>query len=117
MPYDELRSYASIDDAITFKHDHDHLIGKIFEIDSNSNVTVLLFLQVTAEVLNRYSLPRVTETESPVASKSGMAEVFLSERRLVINRASIIDVAFIVPLQEVEGGSFHLAGARNTYYI
>jgi hypothetical protein len=72
-------------------------------------------VQVTAEVLIRYSLPSVTDSESPVAMKSGMAEVFFSERRLVINIASIIDVAFIVPLQEVGGRSFHLAGARNTY--
>ena len=117
MPYDELRSNASIDDAVIFKGDHDSLIGKIFEINSNNSITVILFLQMSAELLIRHSLPSITNSESPVATKSGMVEVFLSGTRLVIDRASIIDIAFIVPLHEVEGGLFHLAGARNTYFI
>ena len=117
MPYDELRSNASIDDAVIFKGDHDSLIGKIFEINSNNNITVILLLQMSAELLIRHSLPSKTNSESPVATKSGMVEVFLSATRLVIDRASIIDIAFIVPLHEVEGGLFHLAGARNTYFI
>lgn len=34
-----------------------------------------------------------------------------------ILRSSIVDVALILPLVEVESGLFHLTGALNTYFI
>lgn len=117
MPHDHLRIYLSIDDAVIFEDDESHLIGKIVDIGANNKVTVLLFAVVTEELLTHYSLARITATESPRAMKSGMEEVMLSESRLEIDRSKVIDVAFILLLHEVEGGLFHLTGARNTFFI
>jgi hypothetical protein len=46
-----------------------------------------------------------------------MVELMETEEVWKIHRSTITDLAFIIPLHEVESRLFHLAGARNTYFI
>jgi hypothetical protein len=112
-----LRVIVSLDDAIIFNRNNDTAIGKIIKVHGDSWVSVCLFTPITAELLILHSLSAITADESPFAVKSGMVEVIQSSIILKIPRSSIVDLAFIVPLGEVESGLFHLTGAVNTYFI
>jgi hypothetical protein len=46
-----------------------------------------------------------------------MLEVYLTSEEIYVERAVVQDVAFILSVEEVESGMFHLAGAANTFFI
>ena len=54
---------------------------------------------------------------APFAVKSAMNEVVRMTTVLSVSRGDINDVAFVIPLHEVEGGNVNLAGASNTFFI
>ncbi len=113
-----LRTYLSLDDGIILKHNNnDRAIGKIVKSHGDDKVSACLFSQVSSEILNHHSLSAVTDAEAPFALKSGMVEVIQTPTIIKIPRSSIVDLAFIVPLVEVESGLFHLTGAINTFFI
>lgn len=117
MPYAHLRYHTSLDDVVLINYNNSRSIGKIVATEQSDKVIVLRFTELTPELLVHYSLSTVTDEEAPFAIKSGMVEVIQTNTRLLIDRSSIIDIAFIIPLQEVECGLFHLTGARNSYFI
>jgi hypothetical protein len=51
-----------------------------------------------------------------MASLSSIEEVVAVEERQVVQRDYINDVAFILPLAEVESGLFYMSGASNTFF-
>jgi hypothetical protein len=65
----------------------------------------------------RHSLPPVTEANFPFSVKSGMIEIFEIPTIIKTCWPSILEIAFIIPLAEVESGFFHLTEARNTLFI
>jgi hypothetical protein len=112
-----VRSITSIDDVVVFERNNNNDIGKIIEGHSNDRVSVVTFKPLTPELLLQHSLPAVTVDDSPFAVKSEMVEVFQTATIMEIRRSSIIDFAFILPLQDVESGLCHLTGALNTFFI
>ncbi len=46
-----------------------------------------------------------------------MQEVYQSSDEIYVKRSTIIDVAFIILLAEVESGMFFLSGVENTFCI
>jgi hypothetical protein len=46
-----------------------------------------------------------------------MVEVHQTNIEISFNCSSIVDIAFIVSLQEVESGMFYISGAENTFFI
>jgi len=118
MVYDDLRTYSSKDDVVIFQHVDQQLIGEIIGLDEpNNGVRVRLFSRLTSELLLRYELPSTTTAEAPFTTKSGMVEVMRTGTTMVIGRSSIIDIAFVIPLVEIEGGFIHLTGAANMFFI
>jgi hypothetical protein len=68
------------------------------------SLVVLLFNMASSEI-------------SPMVYYRNIVEVLASTTdRLSINRQSIVDIIFIVPIMEVESGLFHIAGLKVTYF-
>ena len=118
MVYDDLRMCSSKDDVVIFQHDDQQLIGEIIGLDEpNNSVKVRLFSRLTSELLQHYELPSTTTAETPLATKSRIVEVMRMGTTKVNDKNSIIDIEFVIPLVEVEGGFIHLTGAANMFFI
>jgi hypothetical protein len=64
--------HITIDDVVLFNNNNVHSIGKIVGLKNNNEVSVVMFMEVTAKVLVRYSLYIVTKAEAPfVCYQSG----------------------------------------------
>jgi len=111
-----LRDHLSVGNGVIVKNINKMDVGKIVKAHGDGRVSVSLFSYVTSALILRHSLAPVTETESPLATKSGMVEVILMQNTIKITRSSIVDITFIVPLGELESGFFHLTGAVNTFF-
>jgi hypothetical protein len=105
---------SSLNDAVIFDNNNMTEVGRIVELHGHNRVSVEI---LSRELLTQYSLPCVTVVDYPCAVKSGMVELIEIAEVLNIHRSTITDLAFIVPLHEVESGLFHLSGANNTFYI
>jgi hypothetical protein len=108
---------SSVEDSVVFMHDNVSIIGRKVKVHGSNKESVAIFKNVTPEMLLHYSLPTITVGTSPLAMKSSMAELFHTAEVWKIYRSAITDLAFIIPLYEVESGLFHLSGAQNTYFI
>jgi hypothetical protein len=64
-----------------------------------------------------YSLPPITIAAYPVASQAHMLEVVSQDISVNVERASIFDIAHVVPLLEVESGLFNMSGSYNSFFI
>jgi hypothetical protein len=76
---------------------------------------VVLFKTLSEELLMQYSLLSITTADYPCAVQSGMVELIEIAEVQNMCRSNIYDLAFIVPLHEVETGLFQLSGAQNTF--
>ena len=86
MPYPHLRCHTSLDDVVLINYNNNHSIGKIVAHEQSDKVVMLLFAELTPELLVRYSLSAVTDEEAPYAIKAGMVKVILTDIRLTIGR-------------------------------
>jgi len=108
---------SSVEDSAVFMHDNVSIIGRKVKVHGSNKESVAIFKNVTPEMLLHYSLPTITVGTSSLAMKSSMAKLFHTTEVWKIYRSAITDLAFIIPLYEVESGLFHLSGAQNTYFI
>jgi hypothetical protein len=69
-----------------------------------------------SETLRCFYICPVTVEEFPLASQDGMIEVYQSGDEINLVQFAILDIAFIVPLEEVGSGLFFLSGADNVYF-
>jgi hypothetical protein len=67
--------------------------------------------------LQQFFIAPITSQECPLASQDDMVEVYQMNTEISFNCSSIVDIAFIVSLQEVESGMFYISGAENTFFI
>ncbi|MFN9978296.1 MAG: hypothetical protein ACK53Y_00200, partial [bacterium] len=85
----------------------DLAVGKI--VGGGGNILqVAVFTRMTSEILLQYSLPPITTALYPTASLAHMIEVVLVDCSVSILRPSVYDVAYVVPLSEVESGLFNM---------
>jgi hypothetical protein len=123
---ENLRLHVGIDDYILFRPSNtmhslrrvrdDVVVGRIVGSTSDA-VEVSVFETMTSVLLQHYSLPPVTSAVFPMASQSCMLEVVAQEARVSVARSNICDVAFVIPIYEVESGLFHLSGSYNSFFI
>jgi len=52
-----------------------------------------------------------------VASQGHMEEVVAQDIFVDVMHSAIIDIAYVVPLPELESGLFHRSGASNCFFI
>ena len=72
---------------------------------------------MTSEILQHFKLRAINSTDYPLASQDNISEVYQTSEEIIIDRPVIMDVAFIVPILEVESGLFYLSGAENTFCV
>jgi hypothetical protein len=115
--FSELQRCISVGDYIKFSNETYPMgLGEV--VDGNiENVKVKIFLPIDSATLRSYSLPPLDPITYPLASQDEMVEVYQTVTYASIPRCNINDIAFIVPISEVESGRFFLSGARNTYVI
>jgi hypothetical protein len=94
----------------------DLAVGKI--VGGGGNILqVAVFTRTTSEILLQYLLPPITTALYPTASLAHMIEVVLVDCSVSILRPSVYDVAYVVPLSEVESGLFNMSGCYNCFYM
>jgi hypothetical protein len=92
-------------------------LGEVVHIGASSDLIVKKFRLLSSEILQKYSLCPLSAVHYPMACQDNLVEVFHTQDTECIDRSTIIDVAFIVPAQEVESGRFFLSGAGNVFII
>jgi hypothetical protein len=109
---------AQVGDCVKFtrQSSHDDGIGEITH-SSPTKVKVKLFRSMSSAILQQYSLRSINAIDFPLAFQDNLLEVYKSSDEIYIDRSAIIDLAFIVPMAEVESGMFFLSGAENTFCI
>jgi len=66
--------------------------------------------------LQQFSLPLISSESFPMASQSHMIEVVGQDTYVEVERAEVHDIAFILPIFEVESGWFHMSGSCNSFF-
>jgi len=116
----ELQQHVSVGDYVKFYHPHCQFttpgFGEIVK-DVSDRILVKLFNFMSSAILQSYFLPPVNARDYPLASQDELLEVYQTSDELWIPRRDIIDVIFVVPIQEVESGRFFLSCAENTFVI
>jgi hypothetical protein len=96
----------------------DVAVGKVINGAVGGNCCeVQVYLRMTSDFLQRHSLPPVTTANFPLSSQSAVMEVVSHDVTDRIDRDSIVDVAFVVPLAEAESGLYNLSWSYNSFLI
>jgi hypothetical protein len=93
-----------------------YCVGIIIGYDGNLFQVRVLY-PMTSECLKRFSLPPISTAAYPLASASNMVELVLQDTVVSVDRSNVVDIAFVLPLFEVESGLFHMSGSYNSYFI
>jgi hypothetical protein len=72
---------------------------------------------MTSQILQHYSLPPITKAEFAMASQGHMQKVVAQDTVVNVTKAAIINIAYVVPLAELESGLFNMCGATNSFFI
>jgi hypothetical protein len=118
-----IHCHAQIGDYVKFlynannnNNNQEQSLGEVLHYSSNV-ARVKLFQLMSSEVQQRYMLRPINSTDYPLTSQDNICEVFQTNEEMLIDRSLIVDLAFIVPVSEIESGMFYLSGAINTYCI
>jgi hypothetical protein len=113
-----IQTCVNVGDYVTFNPLPRNIIGLGEIVGAERNrLKVKLFKAMDSEAVQRYMIKPIAATQYTIATQDGMLEVYLTSEEIYIERAVVQDVAFILSVEEVESGMFHLAGAANTFFI
>jgi hypothetical protein len=118
---EDLRSSIQVGDYIKFlcnnaSNNSNFSLGEVIHCNTQS-VKVKLFHPMDSATLQRFTLQPISPTEYPLAFQDQMLEVYKSSTEMYVERSFITDIAFVVPMAEVESGMFYLSGAENVFCI
>ncbi len=112
-----LQSNVSVGDYVKFVDNlHPNGLGEIVS-SSNTDVKLRLFQVMDSIAMQLNFLSPLNTIEHPLASQDEIIEVYQSSEEMYITRNQIVDVAFILPIQEVESGRFFLSSSENSFVI
>jgi hypothetical protein len=80
-------------------------------------IKVRLFNVMDSAALMSNFLQPLNTRDHPLASQNEVVEVYLTPHVMWVNGSTVVDVAFIVPLKELESGCFFLSCTKNAYVI
>ena len=80
-------------------------------------IKVRLFNVMDSAALMSNFLQPLNTRDHPLASQNEVVEVYLTPHVMWVNRSTVVHVAFIVPLKELESGRFFLSCTKNAYVI
>jgi len=78
-----------------------------------NDIQVRIFNGMSSRIIRRHAIRPLQASDHPTAS--AMVEVIGTETRCTFSRDQILDIAFVLPLLEVESGNFFMAGAANCF--
>lgn len=90
--------------------------GLIVKGGSSIHVRVLLLEHVTSDTFHEFSLQPITATVYPMAYHSKLVELISVGDYCFVQRSSIIDVVFVLPIKELESGAVFMAGCQSMYF-
>lgn len=96
-----------IGEYVKFISESSNGLGEIIS-STEATVTLRLFKVIDSNTLQRFFI-------RPNNNEDELIEVYQSTDEVEVERSAIVDVAFILPMAEIESGMFFLAGADNTY--
>jgi hypothetical protein len=111
----ELQRMATIGDYIKFCHAlHPMGLGEVVDA-TPERVHMKIFKAMDSAVMRSYSLPPMNPMDHPMASQDKTVEAFQTAELFCVLQHNIADVAFILPIQEVESGHFFSLGCREHF--
>ena len=66
--------------------------------------------------LQQFSLPPISSESFPMASQSHMIKLVGQDNYVEVERAEVRDIAFVLPIFEVESGWFNMSGSYNSFF-
>jgi hypothetical protein len=112
-----LQSNVSVGDYVKFVDQlHPNGLGEIVSC-SHLRVKLRLFRVMDSVAMQLNFLSPLNTRDHPLASQDELIEVYQSSEEMYITRNQISDVAFILPIQEVESGRFFLSSSENSFVI
>jgi hypothetical protein len=54
----------------------------------------------------KWTIPPINETDHPLAFYNQMVEVYITDEVIFVDRCNIVDIAYVLPISEVECGMF-----------
>mmetsp|Transcript_18246 Transcript_18246/g.25952 ORF Transcript_18246/g.25952 Transcript_18246/m.25952 type:complete len:398 (-) Transcript_18246:33-1226(-) len=91
------------------------IIGSVAKADGNV-LHLHRFLKLT-DLPDSVLVPALDVHDYPILSASSMKEVFMTSELVIVNRSSIIDIAFILPVNAIADGRERCIGIRNAYFL
>jgi hypothetical protein len=111
-----IQNNVQVGDYVIFSSTNRNGMGEIVSA-SATTVHVKIVKEMDSSTLQDFNISPITPTDFPLASQDGLVEVYKTQEVVSLERSLIRDVAFFVPIQEVESGMFYMSGAENTFYI
>ncbi len=113
----DLKPVVTSHDCVKFLHSSNST-GLREIVDANcSKIKLRLFQLMDSMTLSSHFLQPLNTRDHPLASQDEVLEVYQTLDEVWINRSEVLDVAFIVPMKELESARFFLSCADNTYVI
>lgn len=114
----ELQRAVGVGDYVRFTTSlHPMGLGEIVGIITSEKIKLKLFHPMTSVIMQRNSLQPITPTTYPLAAQDEIMEIFQAVETVTILRDAITDLAFIIPVDEVESVRFSMSGASNIFTI
>jgi hypothetical protein len=113
----DLKRVVSSHDCVKFFHGG-NFMGLREVVESNDDeIKLRLFQFMDSMTLTSNLLQPLNSRDHPLASQDKVMEVYQTMDEVWINWSKVLDVAFIVPMKELESGRFFLSCSDNTYVI
>ena len=122
---DNLRAHIGLDDHILFRPSKSlsrlHaarvglFVGNVTRLEGDRFV-VRVFFPMCSAYLQQFSLPSITSEAFPMASQSHMIELVSQDTYVEVERSEVHDIAFVIPIFEVESGRFNMSGSYNSFF-
>jgi hypothetical protein len=117
---DAIRRSVSTGDCLQLKNNSSNVTTDpvIVEVISAGEDTISchLYTPMTGEILHRFSLQPIMASLFPVTAQTNIIELLGMVHIISASRGDIIDIVFIVPVQELESGMVHITGACNLFF-
>ncbi len=113
-----IKTVISVGDRVAVTSDEPgcRVVGEVVSVTS-THIKLRKYVPMSEAVMRQFSLPPVMASMFPVASQSSVEELIATTDLMKSSITSIINIVFIVPIQELENGMVHITGAGNLYFI
>jgi hypothetical protein len=112
---DAIRRSVSVGDFLQLKTQSPSVIVEILSA-AEETVTCRVYAPMTGEILNRFSLQPIMVSLFPVTAQTNIVEVVGTVQTITASKTDIVDIVYVVPIEELESGLVHITGACNLFF-